>query len=389
MKNRIAFTLVMLVVLAAFHSGINAQEKKRPNILFVIVDDQSPYDLKIYDPNSKLDTPNIDRLAREGMVFDGAYHMGSWVGAVCTASRHMIMSGRSVWHIPEKVRRGKKFKNQPKNLRQPNANNPNLVPPNLAQNTMPAVFNRAGYATMRTCKNGNSYELANKLFTVRHDATKRGSTDETGSAWHAEQVLNYLNDRDESHETKPFLIYFGFSHPHDVRDGKPELLAKYGAVNHRDKNSIPPANENQPPLPINYLEKHPFHHGHPKLRDEVAVSGVWERRDERTIRNELGREFACSENIDSQLGRVIQKTERDGRIREHIYHLHRRSWDGDWATRFAGKAESLRTYLASSFRCSWTWDQSWNANRRKCLSDGCIVHNVRHGKHRCTKNERR
>ena len=53
---------------------------KRPNFLFIIVDDQSPLDLKIYNPRSILDTPNLDRLAKEGMVLDGAYHMGAWVG---------------------------------------------------------------------------------------------------------------------------------------------------------------------------------------------------------------------------------------------------------------------------------------------------------------------
>ena len=85
-------------------------------------------------------------------------------------------------------------------------------------------------------------------------------------------------------------------------------------MNHKDKNSLPPANPKQPPLPINYLPEHPFPHGHPGLRDEVNVSGVWERRDERTIRNELGREFACVENIDIQLGRVLKKLEDMGEL---------------------------------------------------------------------------
>ena len=40
----------------------------------------------------------------------------------------------------------------------------------------PGSVNRAGYATMRTCKTGNSYEGANKQFAVRHDAGKRGDT---------------------------------------------------------------------------------------------------------------------------------------------------------------------------------------------------------------------
>ena len=294
-----------VALLAGILTTSVANAADRPNILFIIVDDQSPFDLQVYAPESKLQTPHIDRLAANGMVFDSAHHMGAWAGGVCTPSRHMIMSGRTVWHIPDK-RRGQS--------RNPNESNPKLVPPDLATNTMAAIFNRAGYDTMRTCKAGNSYEAANKLFTVRRDATKRGDTDQTGSAWHAKQVLDYLTEREAENDSDPFLIYFGFSHPHDVRDGKPELLAKYGAVNHRDKRSLPPANPKQPPLPTNYLPAHPFHHGHPNLRDEVAVSGVWERRDERTIRNELGREFACSENIDTQIGRVLEKLKAMGEL---------------------------------------------------------------------------
>ena len=277
----------------------NKMSGKRPNILFIIADDQSPFDLKIYNPGSILDTPVLDNLASEGMVFDGAYHMGSWSGAVCTPSRHMIMSGRTVWHIPG---------------RHPNAANRKMVPVDLAENTVAAIFNRAGYATMRTCKKGNSYAAANEKFTVRHDSSKRGETDETGSAWHAEQVLNYLSDRQTNQDARPFMIYYGFSHPHDPRNGKVGLLAKYGAVNHTDKNTLPSASPKQPTLPVNYLPAHPFHHGHPGLRDEVNVSGVWKKRDERTIRNELGREFACSENIDIQIGRVLRKLEEMGEL---------------------------------------------------------------------------
>ena len=83
-------------------SDLRANDAKegRPNFLFVLVDDQSPFDLKIYNPSSSLDSPVLDSLAEQGMVIDGAHHMGAWVGGVCTPSRHMIMSGRSVWHIP-------------------------------------------------------------------------------------------------------------------------------------------------------------------------------------------------------------------------------------------------------------------------------------------------
>ena len=291
MKHLILLT-ILVSSLVISHSSFSAP----PNILFILVDDQSPFDLKIYNPESPLETPNIDRLAARGMVFDGAYHMGSFSGAVCMPSRHMIMSGRTVWHLP------------------PAPWGTKTSPPVLEQNTIPAVFNRAGYATMRTCKMGNSYEAANKLFTVRKDATKRGGTDETGSTWHGDRVLDYLRERESAKDTKPFLIYYGFSHPHDERDGRPELLAKYGATNHTDENAPPASNSQQPPLPENYLAAHPFDTTHGDVRDEVAVSGVWKRRDAASIRNELGREFACSENIDIQIGRVLKKLEATGEL---------------------------------------------------------------------------
>ncbi|WP_218017726.1 sulfatase-like hydrolase/transferase [Formosa haliotis] len=217
------------------------EEKKRPNFLFVLADDQSPFDLKVYNPNSILDTPNIDKLASEGIVFASARHMGSMNGAVCTPSRHMIMTGRTVWNLPPSA----EFQTQ-------------IGPHPLDEQTIGALFNKAGYKTMRTCKKGNSYPGANKQFTVVHDATKRGGTEESGSAWHAKQVLNYLGEREVSQDKDPFFIYLGFSHPHDTRNGTPELLEKYGAVNFKDKNGVPELNDKQPQLPENYLEAHPF-----------------------------------------------------------------------------------------------------------------------------------
>lgn len=286
--------LICLSSLLVLASSLAAE--KRPNLLFILVDDQSPFDLKMYNPKSTLETPNLDKLAAQGMVFDGAYHMGSFSGAVCMPSRHMIMSGRTVWHLPPAPWGSK------------------TCPPALEQQTIPAVFNRAGYATMRTCKMGNSYEAANKLFTVRKDASKRGGDDESGSAWHGDQVMNYLGERETSKDTKPFLIYYGFSHPHDTRDGKPELLAKYGATNHTDEANPPSLHSLQPPLPDNYLTKHPFDMTHADVRDEVEVSGVWKRRDEASIRNEIGRQYACSENIDIHIGRVLKKLEAMGEL---------------------------------------------------------------------------
>ncbi|EOR94597.1 Choline-sulfatase [Arcticibacter svalbardensis MN12-7] len=291
--------VLALLIVSCFTGFKNfKKEKKRPNFLFVLVDDESPFDLKVYDGKSILESPTINQLAAEGMVFESARHMGSMVGAVCAPSRHMIMSGRTLWHIPSQ---GKEFINK---------NHPDT----MAYNTMGAIFNRAGYKTMRTCKKGNSYPKANALFTVNKEATKRGGTEESGSAWHSKQVLTYLDEREATKEEAPFMIYFGFSHPHDVRDGTPELLSKYGATNHTDPNTLPALNPKQPPLQANYLSKHPFFIGHPELRDEEMVSGVWKNRDLQTVRNELGREYACVENIDNQLKKVLQKLKDMGEL---------------------------------------------------------------------------
>lgn len=298
----IRMTLACLLLTVGLLATASAAE--RPNILFIIADDQSPFDFKFYDKESKLNAPVLDQLAADGMVFDGAYHMGAWSGAVCTPSRHMVMSGRTVWHIPSKHNRKSN----------PNEADAGLVPANLPEYTMAAVFNRAGYDTMRTCKKGNSYDGANKQFTVVRDASKRGGTEESGSAWHGKQVLDYLNEREKANDKDPFLIYFGFSHPHDTRDGTPELLEKYGAINHTKQTTLPEPNDKQPPMPPNWLPKHPFENSSLSVRDEVSVSGVWKNRDEATIRNELGREFACSENIDIQIGKVLDKLEAMGEL---------------------------------------------------------------------------
>ncbi|WP_321373371.1 sulfatase-like hydrolase/transferase [uncultured Draconibacterium sp.] len=296
--------ITISILLSSLFFGCQ-KEPKQPNFLFILVDDQSAFDLKLYDEHSILETPNIDKLAQGGMVFENAYHMGAMNGAVCTPSRHMIMSGRTVWNLPQSAGKTPEYN----------------CPDSLELQTIGAVFNRAGYNTMRTCKKGNSFAAANNQFTVVHDATKRGGTEESGSAWHGKQVLNYLNKREANQETEPFFIYFGFSHPHDVRNGTPELLAKYGATNHKNKEALPSANPKQPEVPVNYLSEHPFFHGHPGLRDEDRVSGVWKNRDEQTIRNEQGREFACSENIDIQIGKVLKKLEEMGEL-ENTYIIY-------------------------------------------------------------------
>lgn len=298
----------LLSAAATYAKDTDEPVAKKPNFLFILVDDQSPFDLQMYNPSSTLDTPALDRLAEEGMVIDDAYHMGSFFGAVCHPSRSMIMTGRSVWRLPFGVG-GRGYVKD--------------CPDDIDDHTMGALFKKAGYATMRTCKQGNCYPPANERFEVVHDAVKRGSTDESGSPWHAKQVLDYLDQREQSNDDRPYFIFLGFSHPHDMRNGRPELLRKYGATNHSDPNKLPilsPEIE-APELPVNYLAGHPFRHGHDDVRDEIGVSGVWQKRDSASIRNENGREYACSESIDIQIDKVLKRLEAMGEL-ENTYIIY-------------------------------------------------------------------
>lgn len=65
----------------------------KPNIVYFFVDDMGYGDASCLNPHSKIKTPNIDRLAREGMIFSDS-HSSS---AVCTPSRYSVLTGRYNW----------------------------------------------------------------------------------------------------------------------------------------------------------------------------------------------------------------------------------------------------------------------------------------------------
>ena len=67
--------------------------KKKPNIVYFFVDDMGCGDASCLNPDGKIKTPNIDRLAAEGMKFTDA-HSSS---AVCSPSRYSVLTGRYNW----------------------------------------------------------------------------------------------------------------------------------------------------------------------------------------------------------------------------------------------------------------------------------------------------
>ncbi len=78
-------------------TAVAARSEDRPNLLFLFSDDQCFETIRALGMTD-IDTPNLDRLVEGGTTFTHAYNMGSWSGAVCVASRHMLNTGAFVWH---------------------------------------------------------------------------------------------------------------------------------------------------------------------------------------------------------------------------------------------------------------------------------------------------
>ena len=71
----------------------DAGARRRPNIVILLVDDLGIGDPGCYNPESKIRTPSIDRIAREGMRFTDVHSSSS----VCSPTRYAILTGRYAW----------------------------------------------------------------------------------------------------------------------------------------------------------------------------------------------------------------------------------------------------------------------------------------------------
>ncbi len=91
MKQITTYCAVAAIMAIVQPSGVDAQEATRPNILFIFCDDLTCQSLSCYGDNRHLlDTPNIDRIAREGMQFDRCLVTNS----ICGPSRASILTGK-------------------------------------------------------------------------------------------------------------------------------------------------------------------------------------------------------------------------------------------------------------------------------------------------------
>ncbi|MCU0702622.1 MAG: arylsulfatase [Fimbriiglobus sp.] len=114
-------TLLLFAVASAFAAD-------QPNIVFLLADDLGYGDPGCYNAKSKIPTPNIDRLAKEGVRFTDAHSPS----AVCTPTRYALLTGRYAWRT----------------RLQRNVIGP-FSPPLIAEKqlTVPAMLREQGYAT--------------------------------------------------------------------------------------------------------------------------------------------------------------------------------------------------------------------------------------------------
>jgi len=105
-----------------------ASEAPLPDIILILADDLGSGDPGIYNPNTRIPTPHIDRLASEGMRFSDAHSPS----AVCTPTRYGLLTGRYAWrtHLKKGVLLGY---------------SPSLI--ETTRMTLPALLKQQGYTT--------------------------------------------------------------------------------------------------------------------------------------------------------------------------------------------------------------------------------------------------
>ncbi len=85
---KIKYFLIIIVI--PFFQSFCFKEEKPPNIVFILIDDLGWADVKVNFPGSFYNSPNIDRLAKEGVLFTQAYS----AHPVCSPTRAAIITGK-------------------------------------------------------------------------------------------------------------------------------------------------------------------------------------------------------------------------------------------------------------------------------------------------------
>ena len=128
------FTIVWLAPLGwAIENDLvtpsNVGQTSKPNILLILADDLGYGDVACYNPASRIPTPNLDRIASQGMRFTDAHSPCT----VCTPTRYSLMTGQMAFRVPNG---GRVFSG---------AGGPSLIAPDRI--TLPKMLQEQGYST--------------------------------------------------------------------------------------------------------------------------------------------------------------------------------------------------------------------------------------------------
>ena len=188
-----------------------ATTAERPNIIFIMSDDHAYQAISAYD-DRLIETPNIDRLAEEGMLFTNACVTNS----ICAPSRAVILTGKHS-HLNGKI--------------------DNRMPFDTTQTTFPQLFQQGGYRTAMFGKLhfGNNPKgvdefviLPGQGWYINPDfVTPRGDTTIQGHATEiiTDLTLDYLERQRESEE--PFMLMYLHKAPHRPWWPSPEKFAEF------------------------------------------------------------------------------------------------------------------------------------------------------------------
>ena len=174
------FILTLIVPLSA--SSVRGGEIKRPNIVLIVTDDQGADSLGCYG-NPVIKTPNIDRLAEEGVRFDNCYASAS----SCSPNRSVLLSG--LQH----------YSNGMYGL----AHRPHNFHSHANLKTLPRFLAETGYRTACVGK----YHLApESVYPFEHTI----KADSNNTVQMAERSRGFIGAKDDH----PFFLYFCTAAPH-------------------------------------------------------------------------------------------------------------------------------------------------------------------------------
>jgi arylsulfatase A-like enzyme len=236
MKRTIAFLIaIMLAPLAELHAADAPKPASKPNIIFILTDDLGWTDGGVFG-STFYETPNIDRLAAQGMRFTDSYSACT----VCSPSRAAILTGQYparlhlTDYIPGKVPTKAKLSVPDWTMHLP------LEVPNLAK-----ALKSAGYATANIGKwhlGEAAFWPENQGFDLNIAGYDKGKPPSYFSPYKIPTLTEgpngeFLSDRltseaikfVEQNKDRPFFIYLPHYAVHHPVTAKPEVIAKYNS----------------------------------------------------------------------------------------------------------------------------------------------------------------